>query len=434
MSVLPLAGAQEMEYFYDGLEQHDIYTVALQKFTAFQEKINKGQQTGVYWIKIPVEKGKECITIRSNHITSTTAFNNQGEISLIKSDRFPIYDLGAPGQIAFIKVLAEKEAFIPIETTSSETVVHHEQRHGTFNGIFYGFAFMVVILNLFLYFNFRDTTFLLYVFMLACIILVFSYRDGFIEFLGVPSSFKQYTEPFLHSIGGVAVTLFAVKYLSLRLYYPRFVVSLMVVCALMFAFDIMYVLTNDYTYFLVSDTIEYYVFLGCWVSSLLLFRRHSYAAIFCLAYFLMTIMAYDFFLAPAYGIPSINITPAQFKISGYIEMLIITYAVIYRMRAIQDEYEFMRSSMDRYLNEIDKLSTKIERMKKTEDRQFEDVPLSQRESDVLNLIAQGKTNKQIADALHISVNTVKYHVKNLYEKLNISSRQEARHLALDTYG
>ena len=51
--------------------------------------------------------------------------------------------------------------------------------------------------------------------------------------------------------------------------------------------------------------------------------------------------------------------------------------------------------------------------------------LTSRESEVLELIAAGKTNKEIADALFISINTVKYHVKKVYEKLQVSNRKEA---------
>jgi len=52
-------------------------------------------------------------------------------------------------------------------------------------------------------------------------------------------------------------------------------------------------------------------------------------------------------------------------------------------------------------------------------------PLSRREVDVLNLIFEGKTNTQMADELFISVNTVKSHLLNLYQKLGASSRTEA---------
>lgn len=47
--------------------------------------------------------------------------------------------------------------------------------------------------------------------------------------------------------------------------------------------------------------------------------------------------------------------------------------------------------------------------------------LSHRETDVLRLVASGMINKQIADALHISINTVLTHRKNITAKLGIKS-------------
>ena len=51
--------------------------------------------------------------------------------------------------------------------------------------------------------------------------------------------------------------------------------------------------------------------------------------------------------------------------------------------------------------------------------------LTSRELEVLKLIAQGRTNQQIAEELVIEVGTVKNHVHNILDKLNVSSRGEA---------
>jgi two-component system NarL family response regulator len=51
--------------------------------------------------------------------------------------------------------------------------------------------------------------------------------------------------------------------------------------------------------------------------------------------------------------------------------------------------------------------------------------LSAREIDVLNLMAQGKSNKEIGSALFISEGTVKSHVKGIFAKMNVISRTEA---------
>jgi DNA-binding NarL/FixJ family response regulator len=52
-------------------------------------------------------------------------------------------------------------------------------------------------------------------------------------------------------------------------------------------------------------------------------------------------------------------------------------------------------------------------------------PLTAREMEVIQLMAQGLANKQIALALGISEHTVKFHLSSLYAKLGISSRTEA---------
>jgi DNA-binding NarL/FixJ family response regulator len=51
--------------------------------------------------------------------------------------------------------------------------------------------------------------------------------------------------------------------------------------------------------------------------------------------------------------------------------------------------------------------------------------VSEREIDVLKLMAQGKSNKEIGSALFISGGTVKSHVKSIFSKLNVNSRAEA---------
>ena len=51
--------------------------------------------------------------------------------------------------------------------------------------------------------------------------------------------------------------------------------------------------------------------------------------------------------------------------------------------------------------------------------------VSEREIDVLKLMAQGKSNKEIGSALFISGGTVKSHVKSIFAKLNVNSRAEA---------
>jgi len=62
---------------------------------------------------------------------------------------------------------------------------------------------------------------------------------------------------------------------------------------------------------------------------------------------------------------------------------------------------------------------------------MENVPLSEREIEILQLVSQGKSNKEIAAELFISVNTVKVHLANIFTKIDVSSRTEATLYAIE---
>ena len=60
----------------------------------------------------------------------------------------------------------------------------------------------------------------------------------------------------------------------------------------------------------------------------------------------------------------------------------------------------------------------------------EPVELTEREMDVIQLLAEGLTNKEIGALLHITARTVKFHLDNIYSKLGVNTRTEAAIYAL----
>lgn len=57
--------------------------------------------------------------------------------------------------------------------------------------------------------------------------------------------------------------------------------------------------------------------------------------------------------------------------------------------------------------------------------------LTEREIEVLALIAKGHSNQQISDSLYISMNTVKTHIKNIFSKLEVDDRTKAAMKAVE---
>lgn len=59
--------------------------------------------------------------------------------------------------------------------------------------------------------------------------------------------------------------------------------------------------------------------------------------------------------------------------------------------------------------------------------------LSEQEARVLAELAKGRSNRQIAEALWLSEQTIKFHLRNVYRKLGVANRTEALRLALDRH-
>lgn len=95
------------------------------------------------------------------------------------------------------------------------------------------------------------------------------------------------------------------------------------------------------------------------------------------------------------------------------------------LQAIRDVYRGV-SSLDPAV--ALKLIQEINRPQK--DRPMTQDPLSEREIEVLQLVAQGLTNQEIADKLIISERTVRNHVGNILNKLHLANRTQAALYAL----
>ena len=107
-----------------------------------------------------------------------------------------------------------------------------------------------------------------------------------------------------------------------------------------------------------------------------------------------------------------------------LELLVLFLAVIFAALGGWVVWQLMRDKKPTQEPSVDSpFSVDLQRLEET--------GISQREYEVLQLMAEGLSNQEIADRLYISLNTVKTHSSNLYAKLDVKRRTQAVQKAIE---
>lgn len=121
-----------------------------------------------------------------------------------------------------------------------------------------------------------------------------------------------------------------------------------------------------------------------------------------------------------------------FSLAGaIISLMAITLALTSRYRAkrlqLEAEVNEMRTKISVALQQdTNALALELEELNKRLAQ-----PLSEREFEILTHALSNLNNSEIADKVFVSVNTVKFHLKNIYDKLGVANRKEALQFALN---
>lgn len=109
----------------------------------------------------------------------------------------------------------------------------------------------------------------------------------------------------------------------------------------------------------------------------------------------------------------------QMGAEGYVLKDAEPSVLIEAIRSVYNGQSYIQSSMTK------ELVNEFNRVTMHEKEKMDENNLTVREIEVLELIAEGMINKEIARKLYISEKTVKNHVSNIFKKLNVSDRTQA---------
>jgi len=300
---------------------------------------------------------------------------------------------------------------------------------------------MIIVVNLFFYFSMKEITFLAYCFFVIVSTIVLTDYDGFMN-IWIPKEYVPHIGITMHLLLPLSSGIFVSLLLGHYKVFPKSKIITVVSMILAFLLYVTFLYTKKFIYFSIGDLVglfllSYYMYLG-----ILAMKDKIYAKFSVIGYSLVFISAIGFTVPLNLGINWISFPLYSIKIGALFEMLILSYSITYRVKKIQEENENYLHEIKQHIKKINILENKLEENKDSEnslskkEQKIAELismhKLTDREADVLLQISKGLNNKQIAYELFISINTVKYHTRNLYEKLNIKKRTEISSKLLHT--
>ncbi len=431
---------KEISYLKDA--NFDIKSIDNQNFNQLKNaKI--GFQNGCYWFKVILKDAidkqtKIVFDFDEPSIQSVSVFNARKHIITKKSSvgNSSIYVQLTPKthNTYYIKTVFKRQVHFPLKVYYKAPFQKIKNENLFYTGLYYGLVIMVFIINFVFYSSLKDKTFLYYCLFLGSINLAFSGFDGII-YWNFPQFFFDYILIFTHYLIQIFGVIFAAKYLNLPLFQPKAHKIGIFILLINLLFYAIYFISNDFLFCAIGDTIGLLILGYYWSLGLLTLKKSEYALFFVIGYSMVLIAGLLYLIPLNFGISSFGMSLNQVKFGAIFEMFVLTYAIAYRVKKIHEENNLIQNSIKNYINQVYLLENKIQ---KQHDNTSENPELEQkikelsnkhsltdREAEILLKISEGFTNNQIAEKLFISVNTVKYHTRNLYEKLEIKSKNEA---------
>lgn len=412
--------ATELSYFHDSSGKLREAELRKQQFLPLEKTLNfGGQNQGVYWIRaegFTEDKTLEFPSIHLNQIEVSGAFAYE------RLRTYPSFDLKA-GKVYYFKIKCEKEAFIPFRVMPKDQFDRFDSNRFFINGLYYGFALMVILLNLFLFFRLEDRSFLFYAFFLFSMAAIIFLNDGFFYFLGFSGNYVGIIEAFIHCLLPLAACLFVYSFLAFEETYPWFWTVFLPAIFLVIGLLGYYLIRNNFGFFRAADSVAEIILISLWVLIVLQSRENPAARLIALAYAPVLFLAMNLYISPLYGWPVVRIDTNLVKAGSLLEMIAITFIIVKQMDQLRQENHQMKNDLFTFTSKMANLQEELQSVKNGSLNSLSN-DLNRREVEVLELISQGLQNKEIAEKLFISVNTVKYHTKKLYAKLNIKNRSE----------
>lgn len=217
------------------------------------------------------------------------------------------------------------------------------------------------------------------------------------------------------------------------------IVAGIILSAICFFYSI-YIITGNFYYFAIGDNLDLLLFMVYMGLGIYETRRQVYAKFTVIGYSLMLLMSTTYIIPMNWGIHFYDLSIDVIKLGALFETFILTYAITYRVKVLNNENRERKREISKYTVEIKQLEQTLKDQSEVKTTSFEDkieqfktqYHFTNREIEVLKYLVQDYTNTKMAKELFVSLNTIKYHTKNIYKKLNVKNKKEVKSIFSDS--
>ena len=317
---------------------------------------------------------------------------------------------------------------LPIKAAPKASVVSQKSEANTtgslfLKGTFYGAISIILLLNLISFFLFEEKVFGYFGLAVTGTLLLFFGEDNLSGLLFQQALFKgtAVTTTILCATAGL-VALYSSQYLTIKEYFPKlktFTVPLFLVAA---GLSVTHWFVDNAMLPVAVNIISFTLLTCYFAGGIMLFLKNNYSKFYVLGMAIPLLLVLDYFVLQVIGINFLNVSLTAVKASFFINVLLITYAILFRMKDIKEETAARKTEMEIFLNK-EKMMERDNIIKLTEEMYLENLimqyDLDGLEIKLLQYISEGKENKKIAKKLNTSEIEIEEMTRSLYNKIQI---------------
>jgi len=290
-------------------------------------------------------------------------------------------------------------------------------------GVFYGAISIILLLNMISFFLFEEKVFGYFGLAVTGTLLLLFGEDNLSGLLFQDTLIKGtgITTTILCATAGL-VALYSSQYLTIKEYFPKlktFTVPLFLVAA---GISVTHWFVDNAMLPVAVNIISFTLLLCYFGGGIMLFFKNNYSKFYVLGMAIPLLLVLDYFVLQVIGINFLNVSLALVKAAFFINVLLMTYAILFRMKNIKEETAARKTEMEIFLNK-EKMMERDNIIKLTEDIYLENLimqyDLDGLEIKLLQYISEGKENKKIAKKLNTSEIEIEEMTRSIYKKIQI---------------